>query len=171
VTVLAVSHLNKSSGTNATHRVTGSLAFTAAARAVWLVTADSEDRERRLLVAAKMNLAPDSNGLGYRLNPSGRDGVATIEWESEPVELTAHDMMGGSSDGPSGQDDAAEWLREALKDGAKPAKAVKDEAKENGIAERTLRRAKKSVGAEAFRTRFGRDGQWFWKLPDSTDQQ
>jgi hypothetical protein len=170
IAVLAVSHLNKSSGTNATHRVTGSLAFTAAARAVWLVAPDSEDRQRRLFVPAKMNLAPDSSGLGYRLHSDNHGAVAKVEWESEPVQMTAHDLMASSDEESSGVDDAAEWLREALKDGAKPARAIKEEARDNGIAERTLRRAKNRARIEAFRSGFGRDGQWFWRLTETQEK-
>lgn len=46
--ILAISHLRKSLAGEAVLQVIGSLAFGAAARAVYLVTRDPEDRERRL---------------------------------------------------------------------------------------------------------------------------
>jgi len=63
--VLAVTHLNKSRGTSALHRITGSLAFTAAARVVALVMREGEDGERRLLLCEKNNLAPRPDGFAF----------------------------------------------------------------------------------------------------------
>lgn len=34
-----------------------------------------------------------------------------------------------------------------------------------GISERTLKRAKKNLGVEAFKQGFGKDGAWMWRLP------
>jgi len=45
VAILAIHHLNKGDG-SAKHRVTGSLAFTAAPRAVWAVAPDNSDPRR-----------------------------------------------------------------------------------------------------------------------------
>jgi putative DNA primase/helicase len=63
VSVVCVTHLNKAAGTKALYRAMGSLAFAAAARAVWLVTRDKDDPARRLMLPAKMNLAPEVTGL------------------------------------------------------------------------------------------------------------
>ena len=63
------------------YRAMGSLAFTAAARAVWLVTRDPEDAERRLMLPVKMNLSAEPRGLGYRIV------AGKVEWDDEPVDL------------------------------------------------------------------------------------
>jgi hypothetical protein len=39
-----------------------------------------------------------------------------------------------------------------------------EEAKQESIAEKTLRRAKKELGIKS-RRRGGTDGTWFWELP------
>ncbi len=59
VAIVIVSHLNKSPGTKASYRVTGSGAFVAAVRAAWLVVRDPDDetRQQRLMLAVKGNLA------------------------------------------------------------------------------------------------------------------
>ena len=68
VAVVAVSHLNKNAGGSVMYRTMGSLAFVAAARAVWAVVADAEDEtQRRLLVPVKQNLSAASTGLAYRI--------------------------------------------------------------------------------------------------------
>jgi len=63
VAVLAVSHLNKGSE-QPQYRVMGSLAFTAAARSVWIVIKDKNNLQRRLVLPVKNNLAPDTGGAG-----------------------------------------------------------------------------------------------------------
>jgi hypothetical protein len=57
--IIGVSHLNKTAGPQALMRVTGSLAFVAAARAAYLVTSDKQDKSRRLFLPMKNNLGPD----------------------------------------------------------------------------------------------------------------
>jgi len=56
-------------------------------------------------------------------------------------------------------------LRAFLADGPVEAKTIQARAREAGIAEPTLRRAKARVGVEAFLTGFGAAGRWHWRLP------
>jgi RecA-family ATPase len=60
IAILAVMHLNKEKNgkTNALYRVQESIVFTALARAVYVVTKDYEDEERRLMLRLKHNLSP-----------------------------------------------------------------------------------------------------------------
>jgi hypothetical protein len=59
-------------------------------------------------------------------------------------------------------DDAKAFLRRALADGPKPANAVKDEAKEEGISDVTLRRAKQGL-CQCIRQGGGHN-RWLWAL-------
>src|SRR5258707_1089349 len=54
--IVGITHLNKSIGQQAQYRTMGSLAFSAAARAVWGLAQDRDDPERRLLLPIKNNL-------------------------------------------------------------------------------------------------------------------
>ncbi|MBU0639064.1 MAG: AAA family ATPase, partial [Planctomycetes bacterium] len=85
VAVLAVTHLNKANTLPAIYRAMGSLAFVAAARAVWAVVRDEDDEtgRRRLFVPVKNNLGADETGLAYALEPAGQ--TASVQWESDPV--------------------------------------------------------------------------------------
>ncbi len=87
VAVLSVTHLAKSGGPKAVYRAMGSLAFAAAARAVWCVVKDQHDPQRRLFLPGKLNLAQDPDGLAYRI----RDGC--VAWEADPVRLHADDAF------------------------------------------------------------------------------
>jgi putative DNA primase/helicase len=63
-----VTHLRKSPG-NAVHRAIGSIAFAAAARAVWAVAPDPDDAERRLFLAVKQNLSAPAPGMAFPRRP------------------------------------------------------------------------------------------------------
>ena len=57
------------------------------------------------------------------------------------------------------QTEAVEFLRAALAGGERPATEVLREAAALGIAEITLRRARKALGVQVRRQGFGRDGR------------
>lgn len=56
-------------------------------------------------------------------------------------------------------------MKDALADGPRAGKQVKDDARADGIAPRTLDRAKTKLGVVAGPNGFG--GEWVWRLPDS----
>jgi hypothetical protein len=164
VAVLAITHLNKGSGGKAIYRATGSLAFAAAARAVWLVVADANDRARRLLLPAKMNLATDPTGLAFTIRGS------VIHWEAEPVSMTADEALASeleNEDDRASRLDAGDWLEAALDNGSLPAKEVLRQAKANGITPSALRRAKTERDVESFKISYAAK-EWYWRLPGDT---
>lgn len=165
VAVVAVTHLRKSEGP-AVYRAMGSLAFTAAARAVWAVTKDRDDPRRRLVLPIKNNLAGDVLGLAYTIERSGDAGAPVIAWAAEPVYMLVDDALAfdrGDADGRTDREQAADWLRDALADGPMRSTDVIAQAKENGIAEKTLRRAFRDMGGKPHKASF--DGGWYWRLP------
>lgn len=93
VAVVAVTHLNKATGVAAVYRTMGSLAFPAAARAVWAVVKDSQDPTRRLVLPVKSNLAKDTAGMAYRV--IDKDGHPLMEWEPDAVFVTTDQVMSG----------------------------------------------------------------------------
>lgn len=151
--IFAVSHLNKSSG-RAVYRVTGSLAFVAGAHAVWAVAKDQKS-EGRVMLPVKANLAPDQQGLAYRFIPSQ---VPVIEGGG-PVALDADDALSTEPDEErTALAEAMDWLEMELSNGPVAAKQVQKDADANGIAERTLRRAKVKLGIDAKKDSI----TWYW---------
>jgi hypothetical protein len=150
VALLGITHLAKSEA-KAINRVIGSIAFVAAARSCWLVAADSEDEDKRLFLPVKNNLARCS-GLSYSV-VDGR-----CQWDSEEVLISADDI-GSEDDTP--RDEAKQWLLAKLST-AMPAKWVWAQAKGDGIAERTLKRAKKELGVISDKL----GDAWVWRLPN-----
>ena len=170
--VLAISHLSKT-GTGAITRVMGSMAFAAAARAVYIVGEEpSEDDEgppttgRRLFVPLKNNLGRnDRSGLAFTIEerqvsePSAPAICApAIVWSDEEITTTADELVDGSrrreggsprtidDDGSHKRGVAKKWLLEALQAGPRYSNDLVKEVKHLGISERTLFRAQRELG-------------------------
>lgn len=165
VAMVAVTHLNKSGGGPAIYRAMGSLAFAAAARAAWAVSKDKDDPRRRLLLPIKNNIAPDTGGLAFRIEPLGVDGCPVVEWEPDPVNVSADEALSSDrdSDERTERDDAAEWLADLLAHGPRAARDVERDARDAGYSISTVRRAKAVLGVVSRKPAFG--GPWEWTLP------
>ncbi|ANX03405.1 AAA family ATPase [Immundisolibacter cernigliae] len=180
VAVVAVSHLNKSGGADALSRVTGSLAFVAAARAAFIVAKDPADPDRRLFLPVKNNIGPDGDGLAYRIEAATVGDIHTsqVAWGSERVTMTAGAALAAieSRGSERGEDDAPQrgeaeaWLRDALAAGAVASKELKHLARADSVAWRTIERAKKALGVMARKHGFGDEARWSWELPADEDR-
>jgi putative DNA primase/helicase len=160
--VVAVSHLSKNSNAVAVYRTMGSLAFIAAARAGWGVIQDPDNPEGRLLLPIKQNLGPDAGGLAFSIQ-SGPDGPV-VEWGG-PVDVKIDDAMRPDGDGGAAHTEAAAWLEDTLAAGPVAASEIKTRAAADGIATRTLYRAKATLKVASQKSGFGGDGAWTWALP------
>lgn len=172
--IILVSHLTKSQSANALMRVQGSIAFAALCRAVWGVTADKEDRQRRLFMPLKNNLGQDKTGLGYCIESYTLEGAeehiptSRVSWESTLVETSVDEAFGASltHDERTELDEAKEFLREALADGRIKAQDVQRMAKSAGHSLTTLGRAKRDLRIQFKRVGFGAGSQVYWWLKD-----
>ena len=90
IAIIGVQHLNKGGGP-AAYRVGGSIAFTAAARAVWIVTRDKEDETTRMFLPLKMNLSGDVGGWSYQIEED-RENTPFVHWIG-PVETSAREAL------------------------------------------------------------------------------
>jgi putative DNA primase/helicase len=180
VAVLAVNHLNKMGQGPAIYRSMGSLAFAATARSVLAVMCDPNDAASRVLVSLKSNVSAEVQGMRFQMmtdaestagiEPGGERPMPTIRWSDTPLAMTAEEIISAAAQsaecGPA-LDEACEWLRSVLTTGPQAAVELKRIAKEDGIRERTLVRAKQRLGVLAARTGFGLHGLWEWRLPES----
>ncbi|HSW01838.1 MAG TPA: AAA family ATPase [Sedimentisphaerales bacterium] len=169
VAILLVAHRRKSPGPNADDMALGSRAFTAVSRSVLHLMRDSQDRSRRLLLAGKNNNAPEAKGLAFAIR-SEADGLPRICWESGHVEITADQAMRQENRESSEGDKTAvqravTWLQDALADGPVPSADVLTHAKAQGISQRTLERAKESLGVRSDRKSGQGAASWYFELP------
>lgn len=80
-------------------RVSGPVAFVAAARAAYLVAQDPDDKARRLFLPMKNNLGPGTTRLAYRIEGATVQHKAVtlqtsrIAWNPGAVCVTADDVM------------------------------------------------------------------------------
>jgi putative DNA primase/helicase len=182
VAVLSVTHFSKSGAANTTkalHRFIGSIAFVGAPRMAFAVIEDADDKDRRLLLHAKNNLAAPPQGLAFSLKRTivgepGKGIVAScVDWEPEPVTITANEALaaeiGNTGNRPS--EEAESFLRELLSDGPVLAKQVKADADSAGLSWGTVRRAKSRLCLKVKREGFGPGSSLHWALPDPIDAQ
>jgi len=109
VAILAVSHRPKASQAKAIHAVTGSLAFVAAARMVFIVVEEPETG-RRLMLPTKNNLAAMPTGLAYRLEQifTSKNILAShVIWDREPVTIRRRSLRRRPSPRPNTPPDCA----------------------------------------------------------------
>jgi len=172
VAVIGIAHFNKKDDIkSALLRVSDSLAYVAAARHVYAVLDDPEDKDSKLFVKAKNNLARDTKALryGFGVETVGHDPKLGVDikapfivWHQQHVEITANEAMQGA-EGKTAKREAKEFLLERLRGGPANTDDLIDEAKQEGIAAATLRRAKKELGIKS-RRQGGSKGAWFWEL-------
>jgi hypothetical protein len=164
--VVIIRHLNKAAGGHALYRGGGSIGIIGAARAGLLVAPDPKDETLRVLAMTKSNLGPIPPSLSYRLVQAG--DVSQVEWLGIS-ESSARDLLmieSSSSDSSGARSDAEGFLLELLAEGPVAAKSAISQAREAGIAPRTLQRARAGLGVRTTKTggRFGGENAWYWEL-------
>ena len=170
IAVIAISHLNKSEGSHAANRISGSGAYVQAARAALVVGEHPEIEGACCIAGLKSNLSKMPPGIGYRVVPyTTADGIGTsrVEWIEGAVDVTADDLLAPARreteadlDLNSAKGDAARFLVDLLRDGPVTSTAVYAAAEQAGIDERTLKRAKKTLHARSVKP----GGVWHWEL-------
>ncbi len=175
---IALRHLRKAGSGPAQDQISGSLAFVAAARAVYLIAADRDDEGKRIFVHVKNNLARPAPGLAFRIvgaevkvrtshGAADTTEVARIEWLADAVTTTAEEAIGGGEAKAKQPklDEAAEWLREILAYGPMSSAKVETAARAAGYSIWTVRKAAKAAGVRI--AKGGYRGGWTWSMPQA----
>lgn len=174
--VLGISHFSKgTAGREVTERVTGSLAFGALARVVLAAAKRSEeDGGGRILARAKSNIGPDGGGFAYDLTPGtvpNHPGIEVhvLQW-GNAIEGSARELLASAEDaGDTGErsaaDEVASWLDTLLAEegGQIDRRDVMRAANAMGFKERTVHRARETLGLIVLQTGFGKNKRSVWK--------
>lgn len=171
--IIGISHLNKDMTKLAVYRTIGSIGFSGAARAVWLVLADPENEGRKFILLVKLNEAKGAPGLAYHLTektistPDGPTIAAVVEYEEKAITKTADEVFADYLVPIQTKIGIArKWLKEELTEKPLPIQSVVDNARHNRIAERTLHRAAQELGVERFALLVGNKVLMMWKLEE-----
>lgn len=162
VAVLVVRHLNKGGGGNATYRGGGSIGIIGAARAGFLIGPNPDDENRRVMAPIKSNLCKAPSSLAFHLEDCG--GVARVVWDGASNH-TANALLSAAIDQEEGDAlrEAKDVLRDILSQGPVEVSEATKKAKAAGVSDRTLRRARESLGVRG-RKDGAFNGPWFWEL-------
>jgi RecA-family ATPase len=182
IALFGIAHFNKKDDVkSALLRVSDSIAYVAAARSVYAVLEDPEDKDNKLFIKAKVNIAAasvqglrycfDVKTVGYDKRLAKAIDAPFIKWLGL-VEMTANEAL-AAADGRSGEKlrEAKEFLLERLADGPVPAEDIYEEAKHCDIAQKTLKRAKKELGIRSHKAKGQIVGEWMWELPKKESRQ
>lgn len=173
--VVGITHLTKGTqGKDPVERLTGSIAFGALARVVFMAvkTVDDEGLVSRIFVRAKSNIGKDDGGFNYELHlgpvPSHPEiNTTSVQW-GDWIDGHARDILGDSeqsNEDRSSLDEAKQFLRDYLEDGPRDYKSVMTASKQSGISVATLKRAKTQLKIKVERHGFGKGGGYQWEIP------
>lgn len=173
VAIICVSHLNKMGSGNAISRVSGSIAFTAASRAAFIVAKDKTDENKRLFLQLKNNLGNCKHGFAFEIEPySINDNIHTsrIKWLDEIVTISADEAINSTLntfDDSGSLEDAKEFLQNLLlHHPITLQQEIKKQALEAGYAWRTVERAKNELNIKSKKE----GSKWHWRLPNEHRQ-
>jgi hypothetical protein len=142
-------------------RISGSIGFTGAARTVLLAADDPKDDVRRILAVVKSNLAEFPPPLAYRIvgvELGGGVRTSRVEW----LEVDVRELLAGQDPGErTDREMVIEFLRESgVLEAAQPVASLMKAAAGMNIGEKTLQRARRSLGIPAWLEVVG--GPWMW---------
>ncbi len=165
--IVAVRHIGKAKGNGEARAAgLGGIGFRAAGRSGLLVGCDPQDRTKRAMILTKSNLANKdaAKAVGFTIE-NGK-----FYWLGESP-LTAEKILSKleNEDEREEQNEAVAFLRETLRDGAKPFKDLMSEAKQYGFSEKRLQRAASKLKVVRKREGFGLGSSW--SLPSIPDIQ
>jgi hypothetical protein len=171
--MIAVSHLTKAQGVEALQRVQGSIAFAAAARAVWGVAKDKDDERRRLFLPLKNNLGVDTSGYAFGIHSTILEGsdppisTSHVMWEKERVTVNADEAFSSLAKDyydNSELEEVKDFLRGLLAVGPMRKTEIESNIKGAGHSWSTCRRAQTALKIVAYKGEGFRE-PWYWKLP------
>ena len=162
IAIVALAQLPRAGGQAAARKLDQ---LTALAPVVYLAASDPERPSCKLLLPVKNNLAPPS-AASFEL------AGERVIWSDAPLDASADEFIAPLSrrlEARHERESAARWLLDALAEGPIESRELFRQARDCGIATRTLRRAAQSLGLSPRKTSFR--GPWQWQFGDAVALQ
>lgn len=176
IAVVLVQHINRRADNEPLARIADSQGVPQLARSVMIWGPDPSDPAgdhgtAKVLTRVKGNLAPSSKASAtFTITERTVTGNLTVPVlvRGADAEITPDDVI-ADHETRTARDEAAEWLRALLAPGPVPAKDALRQARDIGLSERTVRRAKAtlSVVSEPSKDDDHLVSGWVWRLPDN----
>lgn len=175
LSAVACMHFSKSAA-DALLGVGGSIGFVAATRSLLIFGADPNDERgeegpARVLAHRKCNLGRRQPSRAVHIiatdvdtDDGGRLGTSKAVLGDE-VDVSADDLVQVRGRKEQPRVEAVKFLRQLLRDGPHRVTEILDLAEDAGITEKTLRRAKRDIGADSFQ----KDREWWWVLSEEPE--
>lgn len=174
--VVLIQHLNRRADGDPLARIADSQGVPQLARSVMIWGPHPANPERdqgtaKVLTRVKGNLARSSNASAtFTITEKVTTGNirAPALLRGEDAHITADDVI-ADREKRTAKSEAVEWLQSLLADGPMPAKDVLRKAREDGISETTINRAKDTAGVTSKPNRNGDNKVtgWTWHLKPS----
>ena len=163
--ILLIRHINKSGKAQSLYRGGGSIGIVGACRSAWLFACDPEAPERRVMAQIKNNLAPAQPSLVYELS-APQTGPLSVHWPGQSP-LTATQLLTPKRTGrpPVLRDQARDFLAALLEKGPRTSRDIWTEARQVGLTEHTLQRAKEVLEVRSVRVWANGQRLSYWLLP------
>ena len=155
IAVIIVAHLRKGESVEALYRVGGSVAFSAAPRAGLLCERDPDEPTRTTRASLKHNYSGEAQALEYG---TGDEGL----WFGKTSKHTAQTLLAAPKYGGV-KDKAKSLLCGFLVYGPVPSAKIYETAKERGISEKAIKRAKDDLGIASEKV----GGAWYFSMPET----
>lgn len=161
-TFLVVRHFRKAGAENSTHLGMGSNAIMGAVRSAMMLKICPESEGKRYLAQNKSNGLKKGKTLMFTIQdaPNEDTEIGQLTWAGVS-DLDDFDVMMLKKKGETEEERAEKFIINLLSQGKVKRKIIEQEAQEHGIANKTLERAKTSLGIKSIR--IGKE--WGWKMP------
>lgn len=161
-TFLVVRHFRKAGAESSTHLGMGSNAIMGAVRSALMLKICPENESKRYLAQNKSNGLKKGKTLMFTIQdaPNEETEIGQLTWAGVS-DLDDFDVMMLKKKGETEEERAEKFIINLLSQGKVKRKIIEQEAQEHGIANKTLERAKTTLGIKSIR--IGKE--WGWKMP------
>jgi putative DNA primase/helicase len=152
----------------------GSIAYGAVVRGALLIVKDPNDPNRRLLIATKSNISKLADTLPFTLGSDQEDSFPRVIWDkadprtADEILAVLREQEGSTPRNAEAEasklDEAVALIKECLADEWLPVDELASLARQRGVSERTLERAKADLGLRYEKesgSGRGRRGSWY----------
>jgi RecA/RadA recombinase len=150
--IIAIGHMNKTSGAKKLYRGLGPIDIAASARSVLLLGRSAEDKDIRVMSHVKSSLAQEGAPIAFTIGEnSSVEFLGPFDGDIRPLDAPVEENK---------RESAAEIILEMTADEPRRCSEIYNACLARGISDRTVDTAKKELGVKSIRRADG----WYWAV-------